>query len=314
MAPGPIAALRFTKVHYDKTFIETEHNKTWTTLWNLSPVWGLRMFFVTPHYQQVSLYVSLAASGFDYMPAEVLWASIVLDRIVCVFENITAASNHTVVCISWMKFQIWCRFPRNPTTRHTFSILFHVFSISRLWAHHTTAPFCKQGDSSPQCIWFPRLRLSFTFPLHLLLWAFVMTESPSRRLFFVLHRLISEGHIKRFMTEVLPSGTVRLSRDSGGVDTHQIWPRALSEEQHGQSKMQGKKKKRRKWQRGAVKWGCCQMTSAVKNPVADEQKTEIHLFFYYLLRFYVPHSNSPHHPKPVSVSLSRSLSVKSSGH
>lgn len=50
----------------------------------------------------------------------------------------------------------------------------------------------------------------------------MITESPPRQLFFVLHRLIRREHIKGFMTEVLPSGTVRLSRDSGGVDTHQI--------------------------------------------------------------------------------------------
>lgn len=33
---------------------------------------------------------------------------------------------------------------------------------------------------------------------------------------------IDKGGAQGFMTEVLPSGTVRLSRDSGGVDTRQL--------------------------------------------------------------------------------------------
>lgn len=121
----------------------------------------------------------------------------------------------------------------------------------------------------PACACLPQSRFTFCCGL--------FDNKVSSSLFFVVRRLISEEHIKGFMTEVLPSGTVRLSRDSGGVDTHQIWPLALSVEQHGQSKIQEKSKKR-EWQHGAVTSDCCQMTSGVKNPEADEQKTEIHLF------------------------------------
>lgn len=110
-----------------------------------------------------------------------------------------------------MKFHIWCRVARSPTTHHRFSILLRVFSTSRLCAHHASAPFLPQATQTrrtpphsvfdfPACACFPHSHFTFCCGL------FRDNQvSPLAHLFFVLHRLISEERIKGFMTGVLRS-------------------------------------------------------------------------------------------------------------
>lgn len=169
----------------------------------------------------------------------------------------------------------------------------------------------KQWDSSPHCICFPGLRLSYTFLLHLLLWAFVITKPPPHQLFYVLHRLISKCGAHQGISDRSAPVWDRVTKyglrwcwHSPDLTTSVIWGATWTIKDAEKKKIEGNIGL---WNQVAARWPA---PSKNLRQTGRDRNTSFLLSSPLLC----PSLQLSPPPKPVSVSLSRSLSVKSSGH
>lgn len=169
MAPGPFAVLRFTKVHFYKTwilvsgFIKTEHSETRTTLqeWNLFPVCWISMFFcffhLWHHTSNRPCYVSLAC--------------------LLVWVHVCCSCCRLPLC----RAELFASLKTPPLLPITQWFVYHEWNSRFGVAFPVTLPLTTVFPSLPMFSLFPGF--GPITPLHLFATSYTNTETPPRSLF-----------------------------------------------------------------------------------------------------------------------------------